>query len=99
MGDELKDKILIHNGIIASEIEKEKPSILNCPRCDLINAFENKYCSKCNYELKAEAFEKIKTSSLFEQLNQVLPFNKKELEKLKSFRKYIKAKYNKAKFD
>jgi integrase/recombinase XerD len=37
MDDELKDKILIHNGIIASEIKKKKPSILNCPRCDLMH--------------------------------------------------------------
>src|SRR3954470_15168984 len=41
MGNELKDKILEHNGINTSENEKKKPSILNCPRCELINAFEN----------------------------------------------------------
>lgn len=62
MGDELKDKILIDNGFISSEIEKKKPSILNCPICNLINAFENKYCSKCIYPLKPEAYDEIKKS-------------------------------------
>ena len=62
MGDELKDRILIHNGIINPEIEKKKPSILNCPRCELVNAFENQYCSKCSYPLKPSAFEEIKAT-------------------------------------
>ncbi|TVP40171.1 hypothetical protein [Candidatus Nitrosocosmicus arcticus] len=31
-----------------------------CPRCDLSNVLENKYCSKCSYPLKPEAFEEIK---------------------------------------
>ena len=60
LGNELKEKILQHNGII-SEIEfKNKPSILNCPRCELVNAVENKYCSKCSYPLKPEAYDEIK---------------------------------------
>jgi hypothetical protein len=55
-------------------------------------AFENKYCSKYNYELKAEAFGVIKTSSLFEQLNQVLPFDKKGIRKIKIISKIYKSK-------
>ncbi len=48
MGNDLKQKILIQNGIITeSEVEK-KPSVHNCPRCSLVNTFENKYCSKCS---------------------------------------------------
>ena len=60
MGDELKYKILEHNGIISEEIQKKKSSISNCPRCNLVNIFENKYCSNCSYPLKPEAFDEIK---------------------------------------
>ena len=62
MGNDLKEKILSYNGII-SEIEvKKKPSIHICPRCELINTIENKYCSKCSYPLVPQAFEEIKES-------------------------------------
>jgi integrase/recombinase XerD len=60
MGNELKNKILEHNGIITEKEFIKKPSIQSCPRCDLINAFENKYCSKCSYPLNPEAFDEIK---------------------------------------
>ena len=33
---------------------------MNCPRCELVNAIENKYCSKCSYPLKPEAYDEIK---------------------------------------
>ena len=60
MGNDLKQKILVQNGII-SELQVEKrPSILNCPRCSLVNAIENKYCSKCSYPLVPSAFDEIK---------------------------------------
>ena len=49
MGNELKNKILEYNGIISEETQKKKYIVLNCPRCDLVNALENKYCSKCSY--------------------------------------------------
>jgi integrase/recombinase XerD len=60
MGDELKEQILKRNGIIQQIDIKEKLSILNCPRCELVNAIENKYCSKCSYPLKPEAYDEIK---------------------------------------
>jgi hypothetical protein len=60
MGNELKTKILEYNGIITSGSINKKPSVSNCPRCDLVNAIENKYCSKCSYPLKSEAFDEIK---------------------------------------
>lgn len=62
MGNELKTKILEYNGIITEEIQKKKPLQLICPRCDLSNLLENKYCSKCSYPLKPEAFDEIKLS-------------------------------------
>ena len=49
MGNDLKQKILVQNGIISEREIEKKPSILNCPRCSLVNAIENKYCSKCSY--------------------------------------------------
>jgi hypothetical protein len=60
MGDELKNKILVRNGIIQDPDMKSKPSVLNCPRCQLVNAIENKYCSNCSYPLTPQAFDEIK---------------------------------------
>ena len=37
-----------------------KTSVLNCARCELVNAIESKYCSKCSYPLKPEAYDEIK---------------------------------------
>ena len=60
MGNELKIKILEHNGIIYDDMQKQKSCIINCPRCDLTNALDNKYCSKCSYPLTPEAFDLLK---------------------------------------
>jgi hypothetical protein len=60
MGNDLKQKILVHNGIVSTEELEKKSSILKCPRCELMNAIENKYCSKCSYPLVPSAFEEIK---------------------------------------
>ena len=60
MGNDLKQKILAQNGIISEQQIERKPSILSCPRCSLVNAIENKYCSKCSYPLVSSAFDEIK---------------------------------------
>ena len=60
MGNDLKEKILQYNGIILKMQVKRKLLLLNCPRCELVNAIENKYCSKCSYPLKPEAYDEIK---------------------------------------
>ena len=39
---------------------QRKPSVSSCPRCSLVNAIENKYCSKCSYPLVPSAFDEIK---------------------------------------
>ncbi len=52
MGDELKNQILQRNGIIQETEIRTKPIISNCPRCEFVNAIENKYCSKCSYPIK-----------------------------------------------
>ena len=62
MGNDLKQKILLHNGIISEQQIERKPSVLNCARCSLVNAIENKYCSKCSYPLIPSAFDEIKES-------------------------------------
>ena len=60
MGNDLKQKILEYNGIISLQELNRKPSVLNCPRCELVNALENKYCSKCSYPLVPSAYDEIK---------------------------------------
>ncbi|HSF50464.1 MAG TPA: hypothetical protein VLA74_06865, partial [Nitrososphaeraceae archaeon] len=60
IGDDLKNQILIRNGIISENEVKKKPSVHICPRCELVNTIESKYCSKCCYPLKLEAFDEIK---------------------------------------
>jgi hypothetical protein len=60
LGNELKKKILQYNGILSENLSKNKVTVLNCPRCELVNTIENKYCSKCSYPLKPEAYDEIK---------------------------------------
>jgi hypothetical protein len=60
MGNDLNRQILIQNGIMGEQEIQKKPSILNCPRCTLVNAIDNKYCSKCSYPLVSSAFDEIK---------------------------------------
>jgi integrase/recombinase XerD len=62
MGDELKRQILIHNGAIPDNDLHKKLSVLTCGRCGLVNALDNKYCSKCSYPLVASAFDEIKAA-------------------------------------
>ncbi|HXT82902.1 MAG TPA: hypothetical protein VN704_00890, partial [Verrucomicrobiae bacterium] len=62
MGNDLKNRILEYNGISTGSTIKQKPVILDCPRCNLTNALENKYCSKCSYPLSPQAYDEIKQS-------------------------------------
>ena len=52
LGNDWKKKILEQNGISLGA-KQIKYSIVDCPRCQLVNPLENKYCSKCSYPLKA----------------------------------------------
>ena len=38
------------------------PSVLTCPRCNLVNAIDNKFCSKCSYPLTPQAYDEIKAN-------------------------------------
>ena len=40
---------------------RTKPIISNCHRCEFVNAIVNKYCSKCSYPIKPEAYDEIKS--------------------------------------
>ena len=60
MGNDLKEKILLQNGIITDSEMQKRASVLNCPRCSLVNAIEKKFCSKCSYPLVPSAFDEIK---------------------------------------
>ena len=62
MGDELKQKILVHSGIIIEDQIKKRRQILVCPRCDDVNAIDNKVCSKCSYPLSPESYDEIKSA-------------------------------------
>lgn len=60
MGNGLRNKILEQNGIIIDSELRPKPTNMMCPRCELVNQIENKYCSKCSYPLTPEAYDQIK---------------------------------------
>jgi integrase/recombinase XerD len=62
MGNDLKRQILVHNGVLTEEEIQKKPSVMFCPRCSLVNALDNKYCSKCSYPLVPSAFDEIKAA-------------------------------------
>jgi integrase/recombinase XerD len=60
MGNNLKEKILLENGIISNSESRKSPSVLSCPRCSFINAVDCRYCSKCSYPLTPKGYEEIK---------------------------------------
>ena len=62
MGNDLKRKILVENGIWTNDDNIKPSTIVDCPRCKLINCLENKYCSACSYPLTTSAFEEIKAA-------------------------------------
>ena len=39
---------------------KENRQYLSCARCSLVNAVDNKFCSKCSHPLTPQAYEEIK---------------------------------------
>ena len=90
MGNDLKRKILVENGIWTNDDNiKLKSTIADCPRCNLINCLENKYCSSCSYPLTTSAFEEIKAAE--EQKLQALQ-NKYENE-ISSMREEMENKF------
>lgn len=70
MGNDLKQKILLQNGIIPEIAAKPTPTISECARCSLTNPLENKYCFSCGYPLNVAAYEELKAADN-EELNKV----------------------------
>jgi hypothetical protein len=62
MNQSIKMQLLARGGvIIEQETGKPKtPTNRICPRCQIINQLEIKYCTKCSYPLSPEAYEEIK---------------------------------------
>jgi hypothetical protein len=82
MGNDLKQKILVQNGIISEQEIEKKPSILNCPRCSVVNAIENKYCSKCSYPLVPSAFDEIKEAEN-KKIHQIQDKYEQDMKKMR----------------
>ena len=95
MGDDLKNQILVHNGIIPEEsaAAQRKPSVISCARCSLVNAVDNKFCSKCSYPLTPQAYEEIKAQEdvKFKAIEQKYEQDMKTMreEMNQQFRNYV----------
>jgi hypothetical protein len=80
MGNDLKQKILVQNGILTeADVPKPTPTVADCARCRLVNTIENKYCSSFGYPLSVGAYEELKAAEN-EEMNKV----KLLLQKLES---------------
>jgi protein-tyrosine-phosphatase len=86
MGNDLRQKILVQNGIISEQQIEKKPSVLNCSRCSLVNAIDNKYCSKCSYPLVPSAFDEIKEA----ENRKIQEIQQKHQQDMKAMREEIR---------
>ena len=89
MGNDLKQKILVYNGIMAENELQKKAVVLACPRCNLVNALDNKYCSKCSYPLVPSAFEEIKE----DENRKIQAIEEKYQKDMKSMREEMESKF------
>src|ERR671919_610624 len=62
MGKNLKQKILIQNGILSENEVKPKPTVLECGRWQMVCSFDSKYCISCSYPLTPLAYKEIKAA-------------------------------------
>jgi hypothetical protein len=60
LSDDLKNTILLHNGIISDNEVKGRSTVLECGRCQTVNTIDSKYCVSCAYPLTPSAFDEIK---------------------------------------
>lgn len=60
LGDELKNRILSRDGIKTDDSKIVRQVNLICSRCDYINGYDVKICTKCGYPLSQEALYEIK---------------------------------------
>jgi integrase/recombinase XerD len=89
MSNDLKEQILAHNGIISDSQKQKRSSVLSCPRCELINAIDNKYCSKCSYPLVPSAFDEIKAA----ENERIQSIQVKYEQEIKSMREEMENKF------
>ena len=89
MGNELKNKILEYNGITTEKEIEKKPSVSHCPKCEFVNAFENRYCLKCSYPLKPEAYDEIKA----EEDMKIRTLQEKYEQDIKTMREEMNQKF------
>jgi integrase/recombinase XerD len=89
MGNDLKEQILVHNGVITDSQKQKRPSVLTCPRCNLVNAIDNKYCSKCSYPLVPSAFDEIKAA----ENQRIQAIEEKYEQDMKAMREEIENKF------
>lgn len=85
MGKDLKQKILAYNGIVPPPEIERKPSVISCPRCNLVNAVENKYCSECSYPLIPSAFDEIKMA----EESKILRLEEKHKNEMREMRDHL----------
>jgi hypothetical protein len=91
MGNDLKEKILVYNGIVSENEIKKKPSIHLCPRCEFVNPIEYKICSSCSYPLTPSAFEEIK----LEEDRKIRVLEEKHSKEIQSIRQEMSNQFNK----
>ena len=60
IGQDLRNKILLRDGIILDKNEMPKPSVIICWKCNHINGFDYQVCQKCSYPLNQTALDRIK---------------------------------------
>jgi integrase/recombinase XerD len=79
MGDELKNKILEHNGITIANKKTQSVS-RTCGRCGYVNKLESKYCERvgCNYPLTQLALDEIKAAEQAKSKPFVMRFLKQK---------------------
>lgn len=60
LSDDLKNTILLHNGIISEDEGRQRSTVLECGRCQTVNTIDSKYCVSCSYPLTLSAFDELK---------------------------------------
>lgn len=75
---------------MTEDLPRLRPAIVDCPKCQFVNARENKMCSKCAYPLSQEALDEIKAEenkkiqSLQEQLRLAKEESDQKFERILS---------------
>lgn len=85
----MKNKILVHNGIVSDIDLEKKPSVLTCFRCKHINGIDYQYSSSCSYPLVPSAFEQLKE----EENSKIKSLELKYEQDIKSMREEMNQRF------